>query len=280
MVDAVDSSEKGWDGLEPGRAEVIRAHVPAPPLSRFVEVLWYYEGTTPAVGQERVLPLGAMQLLVRLGGDHANEAMAIVTGIHTQAFVIDKVGRDRLFGIMFRPGGTFPFLPLPGSELVDQHAPLDAIWGRKIDELREKLEDAPTIEARFAVAERWLGAIMCRPLALHGAVGFALQQLGRGGAEVPRVGDLAEHVGLSKRRFIEVFSDQVGVTPKVFARLQRFQAALKSIPRGPVSWADLALASGYYDQAHFANEFRVLSGMTPSEYHAGRGEHLNHVPHP
>src|SRR4051812_41392534 len=108
--------QEQWDGLEPNRAAVLRAHFPPAPLGRFVQLFWYYEGNVPEVGKDRVMPLGAMQLLVRLRGDHGQAPLSIMTGIHSQSFIIDKVGRDRLFGIMFHPGGTFPFLPLPCTE--------------------------------------------------------------------------------------------------------------------------------------------------------------------
>ena len=90
---------------------------------------------------------------------------------------------------------------------------------------------------------------------------------------------VTRQTGLSHRRFIEVFRDQVGLTPKVYWRLQRFRQVLQRVHRAPrVEWADLALECGYYDQAHFIRDFRAFSGLSPSAYLAQRGEHLNHVP--
>jgi AraC-like DNA-binding protein len=86
-------------------------------------------------------------------------------------------------------------------------------------------------------------------------------------------------MGISPRRFIQVFTQQVGITPKLFCRIQRFQSALNLIQhRQRHNWTQLALACGYYDQAHFANEFRVFSGLSPTAYFQVRGNHLNHVP--
>ena len=79
--------------------------------------------------------------------------------------------------------------------------------------------------------------------------------------------ELAQEAGLSRRRFAQVFREQIGLTPKLYCRLQRFQNALKQIASGAsVDWAQIALAAGYCDQAHLAHEFRVFSGLSPSTY--------------
>jgi hypothetical protein len=83
----------------------------------------------------------------------------------------------------------------------------------------------------------------------------------------------------SARRFIEVFTDEVGLTPKLFCRVQRFQETVRRIGMGRrVDWAGMALDCGYFDQAHFIHDFRAFSGLSPSAYAAQRTGHLNHVP--
>ena len=69
------------------------------------------------------------------------------------------------------------------------------------------------------------------------------------------------------------------MTPKLFARVQRFQEVVKTVhPLREVDWADVAAACGYFDQAHFIHDFRAFSGFTPVEYFARKSEHQNHVP--
>ena len=89
---------------------------------------------------------------------------------------------------------------------------------------------------------------------------------------------MTREIGLSPRRFIEVFKDEVGLRPKVFCRVRRFQRVLASIHRQEsVEWADVAVACGYYDQAHFIHDFRAFSGINPTAYLERRGRHRNHV---
>jgi AraC-like DNA-binding protein len=108
-------------------------------------------------------------------------------------------------------------------------------------------------------------------------VRFALRELRL--APGRRIAEVRDQTGVSERRFIELFRRQVGLAPKLYSRVRRFQAALRRIPAGrAVDWADVARACGYFDQAHLIHEFRAISGLSPGEYAELRTQHLNHVP--
>jgi transcriptional regulator GlxA family with amidase domain len=110
-------------------------------------------------------------------------------------------------------------------------------------------------------------------------VPVALEAFERNGPDV-RVRDVARRVGLSQRRFIQVFAAEVGLTPKLYARVKRFQRA-RALVRGtaPPDWAQLAVECGYFDQAHLIRDFRAFAGLTPEEYLRHRSEYVlhNHV---
>lgn len=158
------------------------------------------------------------------------------------------------------------------------HASLEALWGTKAVELRERLLEADTPEARFHILERALLARAPRLLTRHPAVEYALEEF----RDVPHartVSDVSERTGLSRRRFIRVFSQEVGLTPKRFCRVRRFQEALRLIEeQRRVDWGEISLGCGYFDQAHFIHDFRAFSGLAPTAYLARRTGHFNHVP--
>jgi transcriptional regulator GlxA family with amidase domain len=120
---------------------------------------------------------------------------------------------------------------------------------------------------RFRLLEAALLDRLRRARPGHRAVRVAMGTLHSGGNEV-RVADLAALVGLSRRRFIQVFETEVGVTPKLYARLQRFHRVKYSIATlgAPSSWAALALDCGYFDQSHMIRDFVEFSGMSPTGY--------------
>jgi AraC-like DNA-binding protein len=268
----------------------LRMRRPRAPLSRFVEVFWSFEGVTPAHDLERLLPDGSVELVINLAEDCARfydredsslvDTLpgAIVAGPHSQYFVIDTEGQNSTVGIHFKPGGAFPFLGLPAGLLHDAHVALDALWGGFVRELRERLLEAKTMERRLEILEQALLARATRPLELHPAVNFALSEF-QAAPQMRTIAEVTGELGLSPRRFIEVFRDQVGMTPKLFCRVRRFQKAVQSIAAGKdVEWTELALECGYFDQAHFIHDFRAFSGVSPTAYAAMHLRNANHVP--
>jgi AraC-like DNA-binding protein len=257
-------------------------------LAGLVDVLWSYEGPAQLHARERLLPDGSMELVVNLADDevrvydrrdHARfERLpgGVLIGPHSDFFVIDTDEQQRVAGVHFRPGGAYPFLRLPAGELHGLHVSLGDVWGSLAAELRERLIAAPSMDARFDVLESALLRRLEQSPAGHPAVDFALREL----HVTPRrrIADVRDRTGVSERRFIELFRRQVGLAPKLYSRVRRFQAAIRRIPTGAVDWADVALDCGYFDQAHLIHEFRSISGLSPGEYVGLRTQHLNHVP--
>src|SRR5262249_26116230 len=154
----------------------------------------------------------------------------------------------------------------------DAHVDLQTLWGPDAVELRERLCAATTPADRFRLLEGALMAHRARPLAHHPAVAEALEVLAHPDARTT-VRALARDLGWSQRRFIELFTAEVGLTPKRFARIQRFQRALALACRSrPPDWARLALDCGYFDQSHLIRDFLAFSGLSPARYDRWQGE--------
>jgi methylphosphotriester-DNA--protein-cysteine methyltransferase len=107
---------------------------------------------------------------------------------------------------------------------------------------------------------------LCHGVEQHYAVSAALEMFGKNQAG-PTVREAAKYLSLSQRRFIQVFKAEVGMTPKLFSRIQRFQQTRTFIQQNPSpNWAALALDLGYYDQSHMIREFLEFSGLSPTDY--------------
>jgi len=251
-------------------------YVPKIPLSEFVRLFWYWRGHSVDFSKERVLPMGTVELVINLGSGRA--ADAVICGPQSRSFIIERTSQDELLGIHFNIGGAFPFLVFPCGELHNLNISLADLWGeRRAGELLSLLSDAPTAKLKFRVLEKWLIMVATRPLKHRPAVSFAVREFQRDPALL-KCGEMADRVGFSQRRFIQIFRDEVGLPPKLFCRVQRFQEVIKAIgKRDTVDWLDLALACGYFDQAHFIHDFQEFSSMTPREYLGLRTEHLRHV---
>jgi len=267
-----------------------RLYMPPPPLAPFIQCFWYWEGTPRPHARERLMPNGEASIVFNLRDEEmriydaddparfVSCGLAGLTGARTNCFAIDTATEERVVGIQFRPGGTFPFFHLPAGEIANRAVALDDLWRGAAGEVREQLLAAPSVDAVFAILERALMAQLVRPLELHPAIHFARGHICRA-PHVATVSGVMERIGLSQSRFIELFRDQVGLTPKAFCRVRRFQRVLQAVHgRKSVDWAQVALEGGYYDQAHFIHDFQGFSGLTPAAYLARATEHLNHVP--
>jgi len=265
-------------------------YVPAPPLSEFVALLWLYEGYQQPHKKERLLPDGSMELVINLNEDltrvydprdtekFQRRRGSVVVGAHSEFFVIDTAEQFSVAGVHFKPGGAFPFFDLPVSELHNMLVSLEDLWGGLAGRLRERLLEAATPQSLLRVLEQTLLAQAAERLERHPAVAFALHEF-HGAPHTRTIAEVTGQIGLSAKRFIQVFSGEVGLTPKLFCRVRRFQRVLRRIGAGrPVEWAAVAADCGYFDQAHFIHDFRAFSGINPSAYLAQRTEHLNHVP--
>lgn len=251
-------------------------------------MMWYWDGYLQPHAQERLLPDGCMTIALDLGdgrgtpvgNDGAFSCTAIpqvICGARSTFMVADTANMITTFGIQFKPGGAFPFLPMPASELNDQCVSLEDVFGDGVRSLRERLLECSTPQQKFAVAERWLFAQSARPLEKHPAVAYATGQFLDG--HISPLANVLDRIGYSQRHFNQLFAGEVGLTPKRFLRVRRFQRVITALSdRKAVDWADLALRCGYYDQSHFAHDFRSFCGLSPAAYLVHRTPHLNHVP--
>ncbi len=265
-----------------------RTRRPCPPLDRYIRTLWTWDGFAQPHAKERLLPDGSLQLVVNLREDQTRTydredldrchtySGAIVAGAHSSYFVIDTAEQTSVAGVHFLPGGAFPFLGVPAGELQDRHVSLELLWGGFARELRERLLAAPDPDMRLAILEQVLLIRLREPAERHPAVAWAVGEFAQASRPVR---DLVSQIGLSERRFIELFRGQVGLAPKRYCRVVRFQRVLRCLQSGrPVDWARVAQDCGYFDQPHFIHDFRQFSGLNPTAYGPIYPRHPNHVP--
>jgi AraC-like DNA-binding protein len=246
-------------------------HRPGPPLAPFVAYLWSLHDA-PLHSTERIVPSGTLELVVNLNEGAVRiydpcsavwrrYSGAVVSGAYKRFFVIDTREHASIVGVHFRPGGALPFLGVPPGELADRHVDLETLWGRAAIQLRERLCATAASADRFAVLEQALRSRLPGVHRAHPAVPFALNRLARPGVTV---GEVAAGVELSRRRLIEVFTADVGMTPKRLSRVLRFQRVSAAARQaGAPDWAQLAAACGYFDQSHLINDVRDLTGTSP-----------------
>lgn len=191
---------------------------------------------------------------------------ALISGPYAGPFMSDTEEEAAILGVHFKPGGASAVLGLPASELTNTHVDLTSIWGTGAAALREQLCSLREPKERFRFLEQTLLKRLADPPGHHRAVRVGLEVLRRTHGRA-KIRDIARTLDLSQRRLSEVFAAEVGLTPKVFGRVQRFQHAIASSWNATeVDWPQLAVECGYFDQAHLIHEFVELSGVSPADY--------------
>lgn len=269
---------------------IYRTYIPQPPLATFVDKFWWYEGNKPTHVRERRLPDGAMELVVNLredattiyGGQAHNQLQrlrgCVISGAHSEFSILDTANLVSVVGVHFKPGGAFPFFRLPLGELHNKVISLDDLWRASANDLRDRLLEARRPESGFLILEQALLARLAQLSAWYPTVAFALKEF-QSAPHIRTVSQVTGQIHFSSRHFIQVFREAVGLTPKLFCRVSRFQEVLHLIGRGQqIDWTDVALSCGYFDQAHCIHDFRAFSGLSPGAYLAHRSEPLNHIP--
>jgi AraC-like DNA-binding protein len=275
-------------------------HQPGPPLDRHVELLTFYAGFDPQHDREKLIPDGAIQIIVDLtdtpkklyAGETSELAVEFsrswISGMQQRWIVIEAQRAASMMVIRFRPGGAFAFMRHDSTAFTNSVHALESVINGRAGSLRDRILEADTIPAKFAAAESWL-LEQCRgELALNPAAAELAEKLGHPGT---RVRDLAESAGLSDRQVRNVFDRWIGVSPKSYARIARFRRVLaasgaieladplnnsQALP--PPDWASLAIATGYSDQSHLHHDFVAMAGMTPGAYASAYRGLSNYLP--
>lgn len=230
-------------------------------LARYVKAMRIGHATESGARYRR-LPDGETELMLTYSAGAPLRASLI----GTRTNVLNKetdLGASALL-VRFRLGAAHAFFGRPMSELTDQVVPLDALWSaRELQPLRAATDGAQ-LQAAFAQALQVRFSHAYEPAAAL-SVRRALQRIAQA-AELPRVPALAAELGISERQLRRGFDQVIGVSPKHYLRIARFQRALRTAraAQHKPDWAALAESCGYFDQAHLISEFREMTGVTPS----------------
>jgi len=255
--------------------------VPAPPLDRYIDDIYCLTGV-PRHRRMVVPPMPSAHLFVNLGGpahlwdSDPSVPPAVFTdgwfmGVWTRRFLVEYPTRVRLVGVHFKPWGISPFVDMPATELRDRWVPVDAVWQRSVDRIRNQVGDiASATETLRIVEEEVRSRFVEAPSRGLDLVQHVGRRLESSHGTIP-VGALTNAAGVSGNHLATQFKSHVGVTPKRVARIYRFARLIVSVDAmRPVDWSALAHMAGYYDQPHFTKEFKDFTGHTPTEYLALR----------
>jgi len=262
--------------------------VPTGFAGHVVRESWTMQAERCRTAVEAALPDTALEIYFNLGpaGRHLGNRQhstprtprrAWILGPRDRPLLIEKEIRDcDVVGVRLHPGTAKQVLGIPASEVRAEMVDLDVFWGREVDDIRDRLAATCDPTARLAILECAVARRIAPDAAYADSVAprALCDVIGRSMSE--SIGVIAARAGLSHRRLIAMFDESVGLKPKAFQRVQRLRRVFRLVDLSPrPSWTAIAHRSGYFDQAHMINDFRSLTGVSPSEYaamHSSVGE--------
>lgn len=269
-------------------------------LAPYVALIWASNGMTSAVEKralrERVLPTGGVHLAFRLDrsplrlitpdasgapGRPVDIAPCVVGGARCAPYIKDTSHRPPTIGMLLRPGAARLLFGVPAHELAGAHTDIGLLWPHiDLRALCEELAEISDLSRRLAVFEDRFPLPSPAGTALPRLITHALKRFG----DFARVGTVVAETGVSHRHFTQNFADFMGLSPKAYCRVLRFNRAIDLIAPPVINpdainpdWADLAADAGYADQAHMIRDFRTIAGLTPTQYHRLRTDTPRHL---
>lgn len=190
---------------------------------------------------------------------------SFVAGQFTKNYSLRISGKLGMIGIAFWPAGLSNLLGLPTTALKDLRIDLNLVLGQEATRLEQQILESKTNNLRIAVLETFLlnklYNISHKVDVIDKALTAIIQHKG-----ILSINQLSADYCLSSRQFRRRFIEKVGISPKLFSRIKRFNYISNLSSSSYASWMDMVQEGGYYDQAHFIRDFCDFSGKNPTEY--------------
>lgn len=245
---------------------------PHPGLRKIVETYWLVKDEDLKV---RILPEGTINIVFNLGkpvviSDSEKENKVFknswLVGAHKKYYVQDEDIESFLVGIKFKQEGAYRFLKFPQHQIANKVVELDSVLNGYSMDTRSKLIDADNVGQIKQILDRFLIKRADISNGTPDIVDFALKKVQMNGSP-SLIKNLCSAANISHKHLITLFNDKVGLSPKLLYRINKFNKAISiTKDKEEVNWCDIAFSCHYYDQAHFINEFRHFSGISPGKY--------------
>jgi len=246
-------------------------------LAPYIKRYWAIENTLDKgeICVQRIIPTGLTELLlyftpppkVLTGNKYLSDSVALY-GHQNDFYDMEMTGNLSVFSIVFEPQGLMQFFKFPLHEICNLNVPLQYLIGQAGRDLEEKMSEAATFHQRVSIVEGYLLNLLKTNFA-----GFEFRRINHIVELIKKtcgnvnINQMASEACLSRKQFERIFAEHVGISPKQYLKIIRFQYALFQKQKNlNMNLLDLSYNCGYYDQSHFINDFKSLCGLTPKQY--------------
>ena len=256
---------------------IYKIYKPCDELKPYIHFYWIMEfdsKTTDCSNYQRIIPNGFIEIMFNYGdklnilknNKIDNQPKTTISGQKTDFFDIIQTGQTGFVAILFKPHSTRYFFDIPMQELTNKSIDIVNLIRYEAENILEQIGLTDCHNKKICIIERFLleklnDKYIYNYKRLTDSINFIDKNKG-----LVKVSDLANSACLSEKQYYRIFSEFVGVSPKQFLKIVRLQSAFYQIQTNiSKNLTELAYNCGYFDQAHFINDFKMLTGLTPKK---------------
>jgi AraC-like DNA-binding protein len=247
---------------------------PSEKLKTYIKEYWIFENSDPGIHRQRIIPDGYCEIIfhyrtpyrINLHGEWESQTEMLFAGQISRHFLLENTGASGMIGLKLKPATPYQLFGLNMDQFKDKVVDLKLILGSIDNQMFQFSNPRTPLSERVKLAELWLLSVL-KPDAgrkskrVMDVVDIIFHQKG-----LIDIESLSKKVHVSKRHLEREFKEVVGLTPKFFCRIIRFNYIFEIMKAGDESWIDIALQSGHFDQSHFIKNFKEFTGEEPSQY--------------
>ncbi len=246
---------------------------PSASLSRFIDCFWVIESDDPTIHQQKIIPDGFPEIIfhygepyrINISGEWSAQSNKLLAGQIRNHFLLENTGRSGMIGIKFRPHGIASLFDVTMEALTDDVVELDSFLPGQFEPVTSTLLGEDHFSKKIAALTSFFEDLINSKETSDQLIDRVLQLIfTRNG--VLSVSEIVDQLNVNERKLERSFKKFIGLSPKFYCRIIRFNYIFKLIKEQKLSWSELAYLSGYYDQSHFIKNFQEFTGEDPSEY--------------
>lgn len=254
--------------------KTIKYQAKNPILKHLIKYFWVIQSNHPVIINHKLLPVGNIDIIMNFSptikyiSDSKTEIVPKCfhfNGIRDRYYYINQTGKLNVFGISFFPTGLYPLLKIPLSEFTNQTIELDLLLNKFTSQIEEKLSITDSISEKFDLIEKELAGLI--DIELIPKEITQIFNVFSSNTNHLDIHHFCDHYGINQRKLERIFNKYIGISPKKYLRLNRFQGVLNEIIKQKnKNLISLAYENDYYDQTHFIKDFKSLTGSSPSQF--------------
>lgn len=254
---------------------------PSPMLAPYVKHYWILKTVGSPTSITRTVPTGMISLFFHRGSsllsvkDHQLHPRAFLSGQEKTYDDLKYEGNINMISVVFRPAGAKAFFNQPIDKTAGLRLTAGDLEDRDLFELEQSITNTEDDTICILLIERFLFKRLTQLADYNiNRINTAIRLINSGQTDIVK---LADSTCLSTKQFNRIFTENIGTSPKEYARIIRFQRALDILEKNPsLSFTSIAGDCGYFDQSHMIKDFKTFSGYSPSEYLAACSPHSDY----